>query len=189
VKLTIKGRNITLTDALSAYAEEKIGRLGKYLFDGATCDVEFLAEKNPSIAANQVVEATIYTKGPVIRAREASTDMYTSVDLVADKLERQVKKYRGKLIARSQGSHREVVANQGLHLPEEPEAEALEHGESPRIVKVKQFMVKPMTPEEAALQLELVGHDFFVFTNSESQETAVVYRRRDGDYGLIEAQQ
>jgi putative sigma-54 modulation protein len=188
VNLTIKGRNIVLTDALGAYAEDKIGRLSKYLFDGTRCDVELWAEKNPSIASNQVVEATIYTKGPVIRAREASADMYTSVDLVADKLERQVKKYRGKLIARSQGAHREAVVDQGLQPPEESELEATEHGEMPRIVKVKQFMVKPMTPEEAALQLELVGHDFFVFTNSESQETAVVYRRRDGDYGLIEAQ-
>lgn len=188
MNLTIKGRNIVLTDALGAYAEDKIGRLSKYLFDGTRCDVELWAEKNPSISSNQVVEATIYTKGPVIRAREASADMYTSVDLVADKLERQVKKYRGKLIARSQGGHREVVADQGLQPSEEPETEAVEHGGMPRIVKVKQFMVKPMTPEEAALQLELVGHDFFVFTNSESQETAVVYRRRDGDYGLIEAQ-
>lgn len=187
MNLTVKGRNITLTDALTAYAEEKIGRLARYLSDGAHCDVELSTEKNPSISDNQVAEATVYTKGPVIRAREASPDMYASIDLVADKLERQVKKYRGKLIARTQGAHKEAFANQGFVVPEEPEATS-EETTQPKIVKVKQFMVKPMTPEEAALQLELVGHDFFVFTNSESQETAVVYRRRDGDYGLIEAQ-
>jgi putative sigma-54 modulation protein len=187
VNLTVKGRNLILTDAIGAYAEEKIGRLGKYLADGSRCEVELWTEKNPSIADNQVVEATIFTKGPVIRAREASPDIYASIDLVFAKLERQVKKYRGKLVSRTQGSHKEALASEGFAAPEP--AEVLEEETpTPRIVKTKQFMVKPMTPEEAALQLELVGHDFFVFTNSESQETAVVYRRRDGNYGLIEAQ-
>lgn len=188
MNLVIKGRNMVVSDALSAYVEEKIGRIGRYLWDGARCDVELIAEKNPSISDNQVAEATIFTKGPVIRAREASRDMYTSIDLLADKLERQVKKYRGKLVARTQGAHREAVLSQGFALPEEAEKEAEEAGEMPEIVKVKQFIVKPMTPEEAALQLELIGHDFFVFINSETQETNVVYRRRDGKYGLIEPQ-
>lgn len=187
MNLTVKGRNLVLTDAINSYAKDKIGRLSKYLLDGSRCEVEMWTEKNPSISDNQVVEVTIFTKGPVIRAREASPDIYASIDLVLAKLERQVKKYRGKLVARSQGSHKDVLASEGFMVPEAvevPEEEAL----SPRIVKVKQFMIKPMTPEEAALQLELVGHDFFVFTNAESHETAVVYRRRDGNYGLIEAQ-
>jgi putative sigma-54 modulation protein len=187
VNLTVKGRNLVLTDAIHKYAEEKMGRLGKYLTDGSRCEVELWTEKNPSIADNQVVEATIYTKGPVIRAREASPDVFTSIDLVLAKLERQVKKYRGKLVARSQGAHKEAFVTEGFTSLEETE-EAEEEASSPRIVKVKQFMVKPMAPEEAALQLELIGHDFYVFTNSETQETAVVYRRRDGNYGLIEAQ-
>jgi len=187
VNLTVKGRNLVLTDAIGAYAEEKLGKLGKYLANGARCEVEMWTEKNPSIAANQVVEVTIFTKGPVIRAREASPDIYASIDLVFAKLERQVKKYRGKLVARSQSGHKEVLVSEGFQLPEEaeePEAET----SSPQIVKTKQFMIKPMTPEEACLQLELVGHDFYVFTNAETGETAVVYRRRDGNYGLIEAQ-
>lgn len=187
MNLTVKGRNIAVTDALNSYAEEKIGRLGKYLAEDARCDVELSAERNPSIADNQVAEATIRTKGPIIRGREASTDMYASIDLVADKLERQVKKYRGKLISRSQGAHKEVLLNEGLSFGEDVEHDD-DHGPLPAIVKTKQFMVKPMTPEEAALQMDLVGHDFFVFTSSETQETAVVYRRRDGDYGLIEPQ-
>lgn len=187
MNLTVKGRNLAVTDALNSYAEEKIGRLRKYLAPDARCDVELSAEKNPSIADNQVAEATIHTKGPVIRGREASGDMYASIDLVADKLERQVKKYRGKLIARSQGGHKEAFLSQGLAFIEDSETED-DHGPTPNIVKTKQFMVKPMTPEEAALQMDLVGHDFFVFTSSETQETAVVYRRRDGDYGLIEPQ-
>ena len=187
MNLTVKGRNLPLTEALGAYAEEKMRRLGKYLADGSRCEVELWTEKNPSISDNQVVEATIFTKGPVIRAREASPDIYASIDLVFAKLERQVKKYRGKLVARSQGAHKEAFVSEGFEVPEEAEL-IEEEAASPRIVKTKQFMIKPMAPEEAALQLELVGHDFYVFTNSETQETAVVYRRRDGNYGLIEAQ-
>jgi putative sigma-54 modulation protein len=187
VNLTVKGRNLVLTEAISAYAEEKLGKLGKYLANGARCEVEMWTEKNPSIAANQVVEVTIFTKGPVIRAKEASPDIYASIDLVFAKLERQVKKYRGKLVARSQGAHREVLVSEGFQVPGEAEESEAEIS-SPRIVKTKLFMVKPMTPEEACLQLELVGHDFYVFTNAETGETAVVYRRRDGNYGLIEAQ-
>jgi putative sigma-54 modulation protein len=187
VNLTVKGRNLVLTDAISAYAEEKMGRLGKYLAGGARCEVELWTEKNPSIADNQVVEVTIFTKGPVIRAREASPDIYASIDLVFAKLERQVKKYRGKLVSRTQGSHKEALVSEGFKIPEESE-ELEAETPAPRIVKTKQFMTKPMAPEEATLQLELVGHDFYVFTNSETNETAVVYRRRDGNYGLIEAQ-
>jgi putative sigma-54 modulation protein len=187
VKLTVKGRNLVLTDAISAYAEEKLGKLGKYLADGTRCDLELWAEKNPSISDNQVVEATIFTKGPVIRAKEASSDIYASIDLVSAKLERQVKKYRGKLVARSQGGPREALDFEGFMLPEDVE-EQEEEVSAPLIVKTKHFMVKPMAPEEACLQLELVGHDFYVFRNSETDETAVVYRRHDGNYGLIEPQ-
>jgi putative sigma-54 modulation protein len=195
VNLVIKGRNMAVSDALSAYAEGKLGRLAKHLWEGARCDLELSTEKNPSISDNQVAEATVYTRGPVIRAREASADMYTSIDLLVDKLERQVKKYRGKVIARTQGFHKEAKEAkeafllQGFLFPEEKEEEAAgETVELPQIVKIKQFMLKPMTPEEAAMQLELVGHDFFVFTNVDTQDLAVVYRRRDGHYGLIEPQ-
>lgn len=187
MNLMVKARNLVLTDAISSYAEDKIGRLGKYLTETTRCEVEFWTEKNPSISDNQVVEVTIFTKGPVIRAREASPDIYASIDLVFEKLERQVKKYRGKLRSHQGVPMGEAFTSEGFRTPEESEA-AEELSPGPRIVKTKQFMIKPMTPEEAALQLELVGHDFFVFTNAESQETAVVYRRRDGNYGLIEAQ-
>ena len=116
VNLTVKGRNLVLTEAISAYAEEKIGRLGRYLADGSRCEVEIWTEKNPSISDNQVVEATIFTKGPVIRAREASPDIRASIDLVFEKLERQVKKYRGKLVSH-QGPARETFAAEGFALP------------------------------------------------------------------------
>jgi putative sigma-54 modulation protein len=188
VNLTVKGRNLVVTDAIGSYAEEKIGKLGKYLAGGSRCEVELWTEKNPSIADSQVAEVTIFTKGPVIRAREASPDIYASIDLVFEKLERQVKKYRGKVVSRSQEGPKEALASEGFMVPEDVD-EIAEDSEAPLIVKTKHFMVKPMSPEEACLQLELVGHDFYVFTNSETNETAVVYRRRDGNFGLIEAQE
>ena len=156
MNLTVKGRNLVVTDAIGSYAEEKIGKLGKYLADGSRCEVEMWTEKNPSIADSQVVEVTIFTKGPVIRAREASPDIYASIDLVFEKLERQVKKYRGKVVSRSQEGHKEALASEGFMLPEEAE-EPGRGGCAPLIVKTKHFMVKPMAPEEACLQLESGG--------------------------------
>ncbi len=178
----VKGRNITVSEALRTYASDKLSKLGKHLNSASTMEVELFCEKNPSIADNQVAEATIFTKGPVIRAKGASTDMYASIDLVADKLDRQVKKYRGKLISHN--------AHGRGSLPPEPLEFGMENeheeSEGPTIVKTKSFTVKPMSAEEAALQMEMIGHDFFVFRNSESNDTNVIYRRRDGNYGLIE---
>ncbi len=188
MNLMVKGRNLVLTDAISGYAEEKIGKLGKYLANGTRCEVEMWTEKNPSISDSQVVEVTIFTKGPVIRAREASPDIYASIDLVFEKLERQVKKYRSKVVSHTKGGQKEALVSEGFMSSEDEEPESEVDASTPLIVKTKHFMVKPMTPEEACLQLELVGHDFYVFKSSETNETAVVYRRRDGNYGLIEAQ-
>ena len=176
MRLEVKGKNVEVTDALRAYAEEKLRKLERHLNDPTRVEIELAVERNPSIAQNHVAEATVWTKGPVLRARETSTDMKASIDQLADKLSRQVKRYREK--------RRRRVAREGQSevmpvVPDETE---------PLIVKSKQFPVKPMTPEEAVLQLELVGHDFFVFTNSESESLNVIYRRRDGNYGLIEPQ-
>lgn len=183
MKFQVKGRNITVTEALHSYAEEKLVKLGRNLNSASHLELELFCEKNPSIADNQVAEATIFTKGPVLRAKGASADMYASIDLVADKLGRQVRKYRGKLV-----SHNAHVRGS---LPPEPPAPppaagAAQEESNPRIVKTKQFIIKPMSAEEASLQMELIGHDFFVFRNAESNEINVLYRRRDGDYGLIE---
>jgi putative sigma-54 modulation protein len=122
-----------------------------------------------------VAEATVWTKGPVLRAREASSDMKASIDQRADNLSRQVKRYREKKRRRSSRA-------------ESPEAAPPAEDAERTIVKTKQFAMTPMTAEEAVLQLELVGHDFFVFKNSESGDVNVVYRRRDSSYGLIEPQ-
>jgi putative sigma-54 modulation protein len=178
MRLQVKGRNVEVTDSLKSYALEKLGKLEKHLNDAARLELELQVERNPSISENQVAEATIWTKGPVLRARESSTDMRASIDLLVAKLERQARRYRDK---RRRGPGR------GNHQPVET-IPVVADEETPVIVKTKQFAIKPMSPEEAVLQLELIGHDFFVFQNADSSEVSVVYRRRDGNYGLIEPQ-
>ncbi|MGH3052126.1 MAG: ribosome hibernation-promoting factor, HPF/YfiA family [Gaiellaceae bacterium] len=177
MRLQVKGRNVTVSDSLKEYALERLAKLEKHLNDAARLELELQVEKNPSIAENQVAEATVWTKGPVLRARESSQDMRASIDLLVEKLERQARRYRDK---RRRGPSRTPT-----QLDSRP---VIADSEEPRIVKTKQFPVKPMSPEEAVLQLELVGHDFFVFQNAETDDVNVVYRRRDGNYGLIEPQ-
>ncbi|MGD0167397.1 MAG: ribosome-associated translation inhibitor RaiA [Gaiellaceae bacterium] len=188
MQLQIKGKNVEMSDAIRSYAEEKLRKLERHLADPTKVELELSLEKNPSIADSHIVEATIWTKGPTLRARESSADWRASIDELVDKLERQAKRYQNK--RRNHHPH-------GSSAPQLAREVATEHtrgtpvvpGEpEPMIVKMKQFPVKPMTPEEAVLQLELIGHDFFVFRNSEVGEVAVVYRRQDGNYGLIEPQ-
>ncbi len=180
MRLQVKGKNVEVSDSLYRYAEEKLGKLDRHLNETTRLELELAVEKNPSIAASQVAEATVWTKGPILRARESSEDMRASIDLLVEKLERQVKRYREKRQRRQSARHAPH------HQPLE-DVEPIVPGEGePLLVKTKQFAVKPMTPEEAVLQLELIGHDFFVFRNVESNEVNVVYRRRDANYGLIE---
>ncbi len=178
MRLQVKGKNVEVSDSIRQYAQQKLGKLERQLADPTRVELELTVEKNPSISANHVAEATIWTKGPILRAREASADHKASIDQLVDKLERQVKRYREKRRARR------VSATVDEPMPED----AIPIEAEPRIVKSKQFAVKPMSPEEAVLQLELVGHDFFVFQNAETMDVNVVYRRRDGAFGLIEPQ-
>src|SRR6266516_764692 len=176
MQFQVKGKNLEVSDAIRSYAEAKLGKLERQLTDPRV-ELELTVERNPSIAENHVAEATIWTKGPVLRAREASSDMRASIDQLVVKLERQVNRYR------SQGRSRRRRAPRTEGPSVEPVPVVGEDSE-PVIVKTKQFAVKPMSPEEAVLQLELVGHDFCVFRNADSDEVNVVYRRRDGNYGL-----
>jgi putative sigma-54 modulation protein len=180
MQFQVKGRNLEVSDAIRRYAEEKLGKLERQLNDPRV-ELELAVERNPSIAANHVAEATIWTKGPVLRAREASSDMRASIDQLVDKLERQVTRYR------RQGRDRRRKAARANGPSAEVRPVVADEAE-PLIVKTKQFPVKPLTPEEAVEQLELVGHDFFVFRSADSDQVNVVYRRRDGNYGLIEPQ-
>ena len=158
-------------------------------------ELELLVEKNPSIPEPCIAEATIFTRGPVIRARESSTDMYAAIDLVTDKLSVGSKKYHDKVHGKTRHGHEKIACRPSPTLSWRRWPRAVSrstswarsrHGDNGRIVKTKQFALKPMSVNEATLQLELVGHDFFVFTNAESSRTNVVYRRNDGHYGLIE---
>jgi putative sigma-54 modulation protein len=179
MNLQVKGRNLEVSDQIRSYAEEKLAKLDRLVKDPTRVELELAVEKNPAIADNHVAEATVWTKGPVLRARETSGDMKASIDQLVDKLERQVKRYRDKRRPRKHDRPETVI-------PEPVPLEPLQEGAA--IVKTKQFAIKPMAADEAVLQLELVGHDFFVFRNAESDSINVVYRRRDGDYGLIEPQ-
>ena len=178
MRLQVKGKNVEVSESIRSYAERKLGKLEKKLAAPTQVELELAVERNASIAANHVAEATVWTKGPTLRAREASSDMKVSIDQLVEKLERQVIRYRDK--------RRRRAAHDDGGPPMEPTATSDEPGH--KIVKVKQFAVKPMTPEEAALQLELIGHDFFVFQNADTGEVNVIYRRRDGNYGHIETQ-
>ena len=180
MRLQVKGKNLEVSDSIRAYAEKKLSKLDRQLHDLTQVELELAVERNPSIAANQAAEATIWTKGPVLRAREATTDMKASIDQLTEKLLRQVKHYRDKRTRRS-SRHAGNGESQG-GIP------AVAYETEPQIVKTKQFVMEPMSAEEAVLQLELIGHDFYVFQNAESNGVNVVYRRRDGGYGLIEPQ-
>jgi putative sigma-54 modulation protein len=177
MRLQVKGKNVEVSDSIRRYAEEKMGKLDRKLHALTQVELELCVERNPSISDNQVAEATVWTKGPTLRAREATTDMKASIDQLTDKLLRQIEHYRTKR-SRRQVRGNGVPPGGSMSTPDE------ETG--PQIVKTKQFAVKPMSAEEAVLQLELIGHDFFVFRSDESGDVNVIYRRRDGGYGLIE---
>ncbi len=172
----VKGRHMEVTPSLREYAEEKIGRVAKLLNDHMVMSVELglRPDINTTIEKRHVVEVTMFTKGHVIRAKEAAIDMYAAIDLVSEKLERQVQKLRTKMFDRHKAAPQVATV-----------AEAPGEEREPSIVKRKVIEVKPMAPEEAALQMELLGHDFFVFASAETEGINVLYRRSDGDYGLI----
>ena len=183
--ILVKGRNISVTEALERYAVEKMERVKKFFDDEGSdsrAEVELVHERNPSIPDAEVAEATLFINGTVLKATEASADMYAAIDGMVDKLGRQVRRYRGRQIDRWQGQ----IKNTTVAPPEEPEAPEEEEDLAARIVRTKQFQMKPMGAEEAVLQMDLLDHDFYVFTSAETGDINVVYRRRDGDYGLIE---
>jgi putative sigma-54 modulation protein len=180
--VTVKGRNISVTEALERYAFEKVERVRKFFDDERSvsrAEVELIHERNPSISEPEVAEATLFINGAVLKAREASVDMYASIDRMSDKLERQVRRYRGRQIDRWHGQLKG-------HSPEPKKVVAEEEEIETKLVRTKQFQMKPMSAEEAVLQMELLDHDFFVFTSADTGDINVVYRRRDGNYGLIE---
>lgn len=176
MKIIIRGKNIEATEALKKYAEKKISKIDKYFSVDTEAQVTMSVERGI-----HKVEVTAGINGLILRAEEATDDMYASIDQVVDKLERQISKYKTRINrkARQQGAKRPAAGRQA--------ATEDEYDDELAVVKNKRFVIKPMTVEEAILQMNLLGHDFFVFANAESNdEFNVVYRRKDGRYGLIE---
>ena len=175
MRYTITGRNIEITDGLKKAVEEKLHKLGKYFTEDTEAKITLSVQKEA-----HKIEVTIPTKQGLIRAEEVSEDMYVSIDKVEDIIERQIKKFKNKLVDRKQSgvSFSELFINE--------ENSDVEEEDEIKIVKTKRFSIKPMDPEEACLQMELLGHDFYVFRNAISDEVCVVYKRKDGKYGIIE---
>lgn len=168
----ITGRNIDVTEGLKKAIHEKIGKLERYFTPATEIHVTLSVEKD-----RQKIEVTIPVKGSIIRSEQVSSDMYVSIDLVEEIIERQLKRYKTKLVDQKQSaaSFSEAYIEEEADDPEEI-----------KIVRSKRFAVKPMDPEEACVQMELLGHSFFVFRNSETDEVNVVYKRKGNTYGLIE---
>ncbi|MCL4533784.1 MAG: ribosome-associated translation inhibitor RaiA [Bacteroidetes bacterium] len=179
--LIIRGKNVELNDTAREYIDRKIGKLAKYL-DTMLVDatVEVSVESTRDIDQRHVAQVTLTANGTILRAEERGPDLRTAVDAVADVMQRQVVRFKERVYGKGQGGR--AAAAQ----PVSPELETALLEDRPRIVRTKQFAVKPMPPEEAAEQMELLGHDFYVFLNEDSCQVNVVYRRRDGNYGLIE---
>ncbi|MEY8303875.1 ribosome-associated translation inhibitor RaiA [Anaerosalibacter bizertensis] len=174
MKIKITGKNMDITDALKEITFKKIGKLDKYFQEDVDTNVTFSVEKN-----RQIIEVTINLPGTILRAEEYSDDMYNSIDKAVDVLEGQIRKYKTKLQKRYQNG--ETIRFENIEPMPKPKEEDI-----PKLVKVKRFAMKPMDAEEAILQMELLRHNFFVFMNGETDEVNVVYKRKDGNYGLIE---
>ncbi|MGF7059810.1 ribosome hibernation-promoting factor, HPF/YfiA family [Brassicibacter mesophilus] len=176
MKFTISGKNMEVTDALKDVTEKKLSKLDKYFVENVPVDATLSVEKN-----RQIIEVTIPFSGAILRAEEATEDMYNSIDNVVDVLERQIRKHKTKLQKRNKGLETIRFENIQALPPADQDKE-------PSIVKTKKFALKPMDEEEAVLQMELLRHSFFVFRNADTDEVNVVYKRKDGNYGLIEPQ-
>lgn len=172
MKFIISGKNIDITNGLREAVEDKIGKLEKYFTPETEVHVTLSVEKD-----RQKIEVTIPVKGSVIRSEQISNDMYVSIDLVEEIIERQLKKYKNKLIEKQQ--------NKDFFKAEFIEKDYVDEEEI-QIVRSKKFDIKPMYPEDACIQMELTGHNFFVFVNAETDQVNVVYKRKGNTYGLIE---
>ena len=172
MRYTITGRNVNITPGIRRAVEEKIGKLDRYFNPDTEVIVTLSVQKD-----KQKIEVTIPVKGNIIRAEESSSDMYASIDLVEEVIERQLKKYKNKIIDKKQSAQ----SFSDFFINEDAEDE-----EEIQIVKTKRFGIKPMDPAEACVQMELLNHNFYVFLNAETEEVKVVYKRKGHSYGLIE---
>ena len=172
MKFIISGKNLDVTDGLKAAIEKKIGKLERYFTPETEVHVTLSVEKE-----RQKIEITIPMKGNIVRAEQVSDDMYVSIDLVEEVIERQLRKYKNKLVDRQQSA---------ASLSKAFIEEEIEEDDEIKIIRSKKFGMKPMDPEEACIQMDLLGHNFYVFRNAATDEVNVVYKRKGNTFGLIE---
>jgi putative sigma-54 modulation protein len=190
MKLLIQGNNIAVTEAIHDYVEQKLEKAVKH-FNGMTTkvDVHLSVERNARIADRHKAEVTVYANGTVIRAQEGSENLYASIDLVSDKIARQLRKYKERLV--DQRTHAGVKTSEIV--TEKPLAEALIGDRTPElpteVVRMKYFAMPPMTIDDALIQLQLVDHDFYMFCNKDTNEINVIYQRNHGGFGVIQPRQ
>ncbi len=182
--VVIRGKNVKVSESLRTAATEHLTKLDRFANGFARAEVDFSEERNPRIADNQKCEVLVHVKGHLLKAHASASEPFAALYAVCDKVEHQVKRLKDKRVARS---HPKRVRTQRVEMPPlEDEEEDQQDSQTARIVKTKEFTIKPMTAEEAVLQMDLLGHDFFLFTSSETGRAAVIYRRNDGNFGLIE---
>jgi putative sigma-54 modulation protein len=172
MKFIISGKNITVSEGLRTAVEDKLGKLERYFTPDTEVVVTLSVEKE-----RQKIEVTIPVKGNIIRSEQVSNDMYVSIDLVEEVIERQLRKYKNKIVDRKQAPG---------NFQQEYLEKDYEEDEEVKIIRTKKFDIKPMYPEDACVQMELLGHNFFVFVNAETDQVNVVYKRKGNTYGLIE---
>ncbi len=190
MKLVIQGKNIEITDAINEYVHQKIERAVSHFQNITTeVDVHLSVARNPRISSKQVAEVTLYANGTVIRSEESSEDLYASIDLVADKIARQLRKYKEKRLDQKT----QVAVKVGEVVSESPVREDLIGDRTPElpaeVLRMKYFAMPPMSIEQALEQLQLVDHDFYVFCNIKTSEINVIYERNHGGYGVIQPRQ
>jgi putative sigma-54 modulation protein len=187
--IVVRGKNVDVSPRLRKLAREKLNKISRFTHDAARVEVDFSELRNRRVADNHVCDVIVHLKRNFVKAHAAASEPAAALDLVIDKVEHQVSRIKEKRVTRSHAGRRHRI---GAGADAEALAATATEGDddetrlADRIVKTKRFTMKPMGPEEAALQMELLGHDFFLFTNAENGHAAVIYRRRDGYLGLIE---
>lgn len=183
--ITVSGRKMNVTPAIRDYVDEKIGRALE-VFDSAAMDAEVVlrTEKNPAISLNAICEVTVNAKGAVIRVAESAEDMYAAIDLASDKVARQLRKYKTRVVERrgGRGSIRHLQPDE-LDIPDVIPTEPEEDDDL--LVRLKEVEMEPMTEEHALVQTDLLGHDFFVYFDQDAHQIQVIYHRKNGGYGII----
>jgi putative sigma-54 modulation protein len=190
MEIVVRGKNVDIGKRLRATSEEKITKLSRFAHDLERVEVDFSEVRNPRVSDNELCEVTLHLTGHFVKAHAAATEQLAALDLTIDKLEHQLTRLKDKRVARNHPRRRQLREHPALVVDGEVDGGAAADSEwsdgEAVLMRTKHFEMKPMPPEEAALQLELLGHNFYLFANAESGRPAVIYRRRDGHLGLIE---